>query len=268
MKTGNTLLKIWGLVSFLGLPFIALEAQELKPPPWAVGDWWILKSQVYDSGKIVPGAQPRWLPPQSWYFQVETQDSIENQSYFVVAIHPIEENPSPYWFRFWFREDDRYVGRYEMHHPNMASGKRTRNLSAPVIRKNFDPKSTWPFVTSKFPNLPLTLPVFAEIEESVTNVTQERSIRSGPSTYVTPEFEAFQKVSSSEMRTMAEKIPEDADVLSTRSMEGSLFITIQTTSSLVEEQYWNPQLPWCLFGQRIENSVITKRYWLVQTGKN
>jgi hypothetical protein len=71
------------------------------------------------------------------------------------------------------------------------------------------------------------------------------------------------------MHTVIEKIPEDVDVLGSRSITGNLFITIQTTTSaIVEEQYWNPQLPWCLFGQRIENSVITKRYWLVQTGKN
>ena len=81
---------VWMLVMICS-PLGWVNAQEFQPPAWSVGDWWIVKSQRYDSGETVDEErQPRWLPTQTWRFDVEKQETIANQLYFVVAIHPAE----------------------------------------------------------------------------------------------------------------------------------------------------------------------------------
>lgn len=244
-------------------------AQELHPPVWSVGDWWIVKSQVYDSGKIVAGSKPRWLPPQTWRFYVEKQDFIDSQPYFVVIIRPVEDNSYPYWFRYWFRVSDRYVGRYELYHPDTSSGTKTRDIGPAVVRKKFDPNRTVPFLTSKFPTVPITIPLFAVDRESTSAVVREKTIRSETSAYTNPEFEIIQEIQEVDTRTLSEKAnPDFLKTIGTISKDGNTFITIRTKSSLQEEQHWDPQLPWCVYGQRVENAVIFKRYWLVEVGKD
>ncbi len=261
---------VWHLlysVILLSIPGSSmLGAQELKPPAWSVGDWWILNSQVYDAGVIVPGAEPRWLPPQVWHFQVEGRELLENQTYFVVAIRPRDGNPSPYWFRFWFRESDRYVGRYELHHPEPPVGKRMRNLDAAAVRKNFDPNHSLPFLTSKLPALPLTFPVFADVRQIASRGVQERQARSVPAPFIGPEFELSQEIQSVDTTVFAEKVPGDVELPGMGPAEQTVLITIRTTTAVIEEQYWNPQQPWCVYGQRLENSIVTRRYWLVEAG--
>ena len=260
---------IWQLlciVVMLWIPAGMLGAQEFSPPNWSVGDWWILNSQVYDSGKIVPGAEPRWLPPQAWRFQVEGEEWREDQHYFIVAIRPGDGNPSPYWYRFWFRQSDRYVGRYELHHPESSGSKRTRVLDAASVGKNFDPAHSLPFLMSKLPALPLTLPVFAEVRQLTSRGVRGNSVRSAPAPYIGPEFELSQEIQTVDAGTFAAKTPDDVELLRTRPEKQHVLVTIRTPTAIREEQYWNPQYPWCLYGQRLENSVVTRRYWLVETG--
>ncbi len=257
------------IVFMLCYPAGFLGAQELKPPVWSVGDWWIVKSQVYDSGQMVRGGTPRWLPPQTWRFDVEKQDSIENQTYFVVAIRPGEDNPYPYWFRYWFRVSDRYVGRYEMYHPDNSSRTRAQKIGPSVVRKNFAPNRAAPFLTSKFPALPLTVPLFAGDAERATFAVKESSISSDTSAYTSPEFETIQEIQTIDARTFSEKVnPDFLGSIGNISKEGNKLITIQTKSSLQEVQNWDPQLPWCVYGKRVENSIMFKRYWLVEAGKD
>lgn len=256
------------IVVMLCIPAGMSGAQEFTPPTWSVGDWWIVNSQVYDAGKIVPGAEPRWLPPQVWHFQVEGQELLENQNYFLVAIRPGDGNPSPYWYRFWFRQSDRYVGRYELHHPESSGSKRTRNLDAPSVGKNFDPALRLPFLTSKLPALPLTLPVFAEVRQSTPRGVRGNSTRSIPAHYIGPEFELSQEIQPVDASTFTAKTPDDVELLSTSPENQHVLVTIRTSAAMLEEQYWNPQYPWCLYGQRLENSVVTRRYWLVETGSH
>lgn len=246
-----------------------LSAQELKPPVWSVGDWWIVKSQVYDSGKIVAGAKPGWLPTQTWRFYVEEQNSIDQQPYFVVAIRPVEDNPCPYWFRYWFRVSDRYVGRYELYHPDTFSKTTTRNMSPSVVRKNFAPDAAVPFLTSKFPALPVTVPLFAIDREKTSAVARGNTIRSDTSAYTSIEFETIQEIKEIDAKTVSEKTnPIFLGNIGNISTDGNTLITIRTKSSLKEEQYWNPQLPWCIYGERVENSIASRRYWLVEVGND
>ena len=256
------------IIFMLCCPSEFINAQELQPPAWSIGDWWIVKSQVYHSGEIVAGSQPGWLPPQTWRFYVEMQDSIAGQPYFVVAIRPGDDNPYPYRFRYWFRVSDRYVGRYELYHPEMSSGTKTRDIGPSVVRKNFDPQRADPFLTSKFPTVPITTPLFAVDRESMSAAAKERTIRSGTSAYTMPEFEIIQDVEDADARTLSEKAnPEFLQTIGPISEEGNRVITLRTTSSLQEEQHWNPQLPWCVYGQRVENAAVFIRYWLVEIGK-
>lgn len=257
------------IIFVLCCPTGFLHAQELQPPVWSVGDWWIVKSQVYHSGEIVAGTQPGWLPLQTWRFDVETQDSIDGQSYFVVAIHPGDDNSYPYWFRYWFRMSDRYVGRYELYHPEMSSVTKTREIGPSVVRKNFDPQRANPFLISKFPTVPITTPLFAVDGESTSAAGKDRTIRSGTAAYTRPEFEIIQDVKGVDVRTLSEKAnPEFLQNIGSISEEGNQVITLRTTSSLQEEQHWNSQLPWCVYGQRTENAVVFIRYWLVEVGKD
>ena len=258
---------VWCLFCMLCFSYGSFEAQELKPPIWSVGDWWIMKSQVYDLAKIVPEAKPRWLPTQAWRFHVEQQELIEDQLYFVVSVHPIEENACPYWFRYWFRAPDRYVGRYELHHPQTSS--RTQRFSDAVVRKNFDPTKFTPFLTTTFPTLPVAVPVFTEASEPASPASQEPSIRSEPATYASPEFEIAQEVQPVDASTVYKKAnPDLLGRIGNISGEGHTLITLRTTASFVEEQIWDPQLPWCVYGERMENSIVSKRYWLVEVGKD
>ncbi|GAK55056.1 hypothetical protein U27_01887 [Candidatus Vecturithrix granuli] len=259
---------LWFLC-ILGDPSGVLHAQEIEPPAWAVGDWWVVKTQRYDSGGIIrKDTPPRWLPPQAWRFDVEQQESIAGQPYFVVAVRPIEDNPCPYWFRYWFRQSDRYIARYELHQLKSSTAN-TRNLASSVVRKDFDPAGTTPFLTTTFPTLPLAVPVFAVESENSETFANEQSISSTAPAYASPEFEMLQEVQSIAVKSLTEKAhPDFLGLVGNIPQEGNVFITISTTIALQEKQHWNPQFPWCIYGESVENSEITRRYWLVKMGRN
>ena len=245
-----------------------VSAQEPQPPTWAVGDWWIVKSQRYDSGETVDEErQPRWLPTQTWRFDVEKQEAIANQSYFVVAIHPIEDNPCPYWFRYWFRSSDRYVGRYEVS-AAQSSITRTQSSASSVVRKQFDPGRTTPFLTTQFPMLPLTMPVFSTSGEPLSTSAENKTIPAQTPAYTGPEFEIVQEIQNVEVQSISAKVhPDFLGLVGNIPQSGNLYITIRTHTSIQEKQHWNPQFPWCMYGERIENATLTQRYWLVSYGR-
>lgn len=257
---------IW-LVVMGALVAEPLAAQELQPPAWAIGDWWVLNCQVYEAGAIVPGTAGRWLPPQAWRFEVEAQETRGDQSYFVVAIRPQGENPSPYWFRFWFRKSDRYVGRYELHHPQQPDSKHTRNLTAASIRQEFDPAYSVPFLTSKLPALPVTLPVFAEVRQPASRGVQARGARAAPSPYIGSEFELSQEIQAADAQTVNAKTSGDIELLGSGPADALMAVTIRTAAGMREEQYWSADFPWCLYGRRIEHGTETRRYWLIEIGR-
>jgi hypothetical protein len=246
-----------------------IPAQALEPPAWSVGDWWIVKNQVYDSGKVMSGgAQPGWRSAQTWRFDVEDQEFIESQPHFVVSIRPLDDNPSPYWFRCWFRASDRYVARYELHHSTSPAERNIRALSAPTVRKNFNPAHAAPFVTSTFPALPLAVPVFVDEAEWAPLSLQESTIRSQPSAHTSPEFETTQTIHTIGTRGLSEEETSGlSGMIRGLSAGQDTAITIRTTSSVVEVQYWDPQLPWCVYGKRIEQDSVSRRYWLVEVGR-
>lgn len=266
MKYHNCVLWLFVII-FAPLGWV--NAQELQAPDWSVGDWWVVKTQRYDSGDIIRrDTPPRWLPPQGWRFKVEQQESIASQPYFVVAVRPIEDNPCPYWFRYWFRQSDRYIARYELHQLKNSTAN-TRNLASSVVRKDFDPAKTIPFLTTTFPTLPLAVPVFVAESEPLETLANDQSIRSAAPVYASPEFKMLQEVQSIAVKSLTEKAhPDFLGLVGNIPQEGNVFVTISTTTALQEKQHWNPQFPWCIYGESVENSEITRRYWLVEMGHN
>lgn len=259
---------LWMLV-ILCPPSGWVNAQEVQPPAWSVGDWWIVKSQRYDLGEIVDEErQPRWLPLQTWRFEVENQETIADQGYFVVDIRPVEDNPCPYRFRYWFRRSDRYVGRYDMLPLKSASITRTQKSDSSVVRKRFDPNKTTPFLTTKFPMLPLTMPVFTTFGETFSPLAEDMTIRSQTSaSYTGPEFDIIQEVRNVDVQSLAEKAhPAFLGFIGNLPQSGNVYITLQASPSIQETQHWNPRFPWCMYGERLEHGTLIQRYWLITYG--
>lgn len=240
---------------FFGMA-IAQDITSMNPPQWSVGDWWIVESQVYDVGKVVAGSQPGWRPKRAWRFQVEKIDSIGDQPYFVVSVKPINENSSPYSFRFWFRVSDRYVGRQELIHPNPTVSK-PRVIGPPVVTTDFSATDAAPFLLTDFPTLPMTVPLFNVEKKSVSFTAGGRA------------FETFQELEKVDWLPVSEKA--DANLLKKMgagSMDQAMLVKINTTSGIGERQYWKNGMPWCIYGERFDKTYTSKRYWLVDMGKD
>lgn len=244
-------------------------AQELSPPVWSVGDWWIVEGQIYDLGKIVAGSQPGWRPKQAWRFEVEDRELVDGAPYFVVVIRPDEENPCPYWFRYWYRVSDRYVGQYELHHSD-DSGTKARDIGPAVVRKKFVPDEAIPYFTSTFPTLPVTAPLFTIHRHEFSSDGKANSISSDPTVHAKTEFTTIiQEIQDIDEQTVGEKL--DPNLLRRGgqiSPSGNKLITIRTASGLKEQQYWTGSLPWYVYSERVEDSLTTRRYFLVDVGKD
>jgi|WetSurMetagenome_2_1015567.scaffolds.fasta_scaffold06603_4 hypothetical protein len=230
---------------------VAQVVSTSAPPAWSVGDWWVVECQVYNTGKVVRGAKPGWTPRQGWRFEVEGSESIASQPYFVVSIRPEGGNRCPYWFRYWFRVSDRYVGRSELHHSEHAASK-PNALKPSVVRDDFTDTPPGPFLTDEFPSLPLSMPLFN---------ANCKPLAGGDKSEVSQAFEnlADSRVLEKADLRMASKLEAEAG-------RRNLLVRISTLK-ITERQYWNSGLPWCLYGERTENGHDFRRYWLVDVGR-
>jgi hypothetical protein len=218
-----------------------------------MGDWWVVECQVYDLKKVVSGPrQPDWSPRQAWRFQVDSTDTIEGEPYFVVSVRPIKDNSCPYRFRYWFRVSDRYVARHELHHP-VNTGTKTREIGPPVVTKDFSPAGSSPFFSGKFPTLPITVPLF--------NLNRESASFSASG----GKYETYLEVQGPTVEGKADSalLPR----IKTRLADKNRLVTISAGSNISEQQYWNPELPWSVYGERYHKTDISRRYWLVDMGK-
>jgi len=48
----------------------------------------------------------------------------------------------------------------------------------------------------------------------------------------------------------------------------SSLVEISQGAGVVESQYWNAGLPWCVYGEQSDNTFTSRRYWLVDMGSN
>jgi len=236
----------------------AQEVSPLVPPTWSVGDWWIVECQVYNLGNVVarPSTQG-WGPRQGWRFHVEGAEPIGDHPYFVLSIHPLQDNKCPYSFRYWFRSSDRYVGRYELVHPNTTSAKE-RVIGPPIVRKEFSSTGVTPFFPMSFPTLPMTVPLFGTERGQVSFGATHDGVETLQEIEELDTFDVSEKADASFLTRMGRGVLE----------KNTKLIRIRTTTHITEQQYWNTKLPWCVYGERFDNSFLSKRYWLTEVGKN
>ena len=117
--------------------------------------------------------------------------------------------------------------------------------------------------------LPLTMPVFSTSGETLSTSAENKTISALAPAYTGPEFEIMQEIQDLEVQSISEKVyPDFLGLIGNIPQSGNLYITIQTNTSIQEKQHWNPLFPWCMYGERIENSTLTQRYWLVTYGSN
>jgi hypothetical protein len=230
---------------------VAQDVSTSAPPAWSVGDWWVVECQVYNTGKVHRGAIPGWTPRQGWRFEVEGTESIAGQPYFVVSIRPNHGNRCPYWFRYWFRVSDRYVGRSELNHAEHAASKPS-SIWPSVVRQDFTDMSPGPFLADEFPSLPLSMPLFNARHKPLAGDDKSDVSQAFEDLAVS---EVLQKVDS----RMALKLEAQAG--------GRNKVVLFRTLEITERQYWNSEMPWCLYGERTENGHDVRRYWLVDVGR-
>jgi hypothetical protein len=253
-----------GFIRFLLFPFLIIftfcglagsqAIPSLSPPAWSVGDWWTVQCQVYDLGKIRKGAQPGWRPSQAWRFQVEKIEPLADQSYYVVSITPGQDNSCPYSFRYWFRVSDRFIGRQELIHPTPAHSK-PKIIGPPTVTRDFFTGPAAPFLTDEFPTLPLIMPLF--------NVTME-SMAFAPATG----GQRSQKVEEVALPALREKANPDLMAKSEKNLtQRNVLITLSKASKVSESQYWNTGLPFPVYGETFDQTYTSRRYWLVEVGK-
>jgi hypothetical protein len=260
-KGGGTMIKgPKGASFFLHLALVVLffngfaAAQEVStsaPPVWSIGEWWVVECQVYNTGKVRRGAIPGWTPRQGWRFEVEGSESIAGQPYFVVSIRPNSGNRCPYWFRYWFRASDRYVGRSELHHAEQAASKPGAKGPS-VIRQDFADMPPDPYLTDEFPSLPVSMPLFNSRHQLLAG--DEKSEVS----------QGFENLAVSEV---LEKVDSRMTVKLEAEAGARNLLAVLGTVKFTERQYWNSRLPWCLYGERTVNGQDFRRYWLVDVGR-
>jgi hypothetical protein len=234
----------------------AQQTPPLTAPYWSEGDWWVVDCQLYHTGKVTAGpAKPGWTARQAWKFRVESVESIADQPHYMVSIRPHLGNACPYWFRFWFRMSDRSVSRGELHHPEPSDSK-PLNIGPPVVVTDYSNSEPSPFLSSDFPALPMTVPLFGA------------SPRSQVFASVHGHAEIVQQVEEAGRSAVIQNAdPQLRSYLEASSKENSILVRISSDTSGVEKQYWHADLPWCTYGERIGPQQMQRRYWLVDMGK-
>jgi hypothetical protein len=249
-----------------GSPALADAVPSVRPT-WAIGDWWVVRSQVYDRGDKKAGAVPGWLAEETWLFSVLSTNSIDGEACYQVSIQPKDQNPCPYRFSCWFRMSDLLVLRRELLQPEAT--RTGRPFSTPVVQVNYSRDEEGPFVASDFPSLPLTMPHFAG---GMTNVYRAKAYpaprEAAPRAARSAAGSVTQAFHPNE--TMANESPVGSTGLMTAPAAGTpgksgVFVLSQSAERF-ERQSWNSSLPWHLYGERWEGGLLVRRSCLADHG--
>jgi len=232
----------------LGELAAALDA----PPAWSPGQWWVVESQTYNTGKIRLGDTPGWEPKVGWRFQVEGTEAPEGEPYYVVVVTPLEGNKCAYTFRYWFRVSDRFLGRREVRHP-ARDPEVQKDIGPPVVVRSFNNNPN-PLSNFEFPALPATIPVFSSRAHASSAGTMSRRTQ------------AATRISTADMKDKAD--PAFMAKVGARVAPDSSLFKINQGARVIESQYWNAGLPWCVYGEQSDETFTSRRYWLVDMGSN
>jgi hypothetical protein len=250
-RHGLFLLMIFCFLTAQGGVAAALDA----PPAWSPGQWWVVESQTYNTGKIRRGDTPGWEPKVRWRFQVEGTEDLGGEPYYVVAVTPLEGNKSAYTFKYWFRVSDRSMGRREVSHP-ARNPEVQKDIGPPVVARSFNNNPN-PLSNFEFPALPATIPVFSSQAQA--------SSADGPLT-MAQRTQAATKISAADLKGKAD--PDFMTKVGARVTSDSSLVKISQGAGVTESQYWNAGLPWCVYGEQSDKTYTSRRYWLVDMGSN
>lgn len=246
------------LIGVTAAPLAAADAPLLEPPSWSVGDWWKVDCQVNDASPMMPGLKPGWRPKQSWLFSVEKEEELNGQPHFVVTVKPIEDNSCPYSFRYFLRNPDLYVSRFDLIHPDSSRG---RQFKEKTVTKTFTGAPAAPYAAPSFPTLPMVVPIFGTLN------TESAGASAGHPAAFGTTSQTVEKISPAAIMNKAEAALVDS--VGEYRLEGeATLVRITRGTAATDSQYWSAKLPWCVYGEQQEGQDLTRRYWLTETGKN
>jgi hypothetical protein len=78
--------------------------------------------------------------------------------------------------------------------------------------------------------------------------------------------QAATKISTEEMKDKAD--PAFMAKVGARVTPDSSLVKISQGAAVIENQYWNAGLPWCVYGEQSNETFTSRRYWLVDMGSN
>jgi hypothetical protein len=236
-------------------------------PTWAVGDWWIVGSQIYDRGDKRAGAVPGWLAEETWEFSVLATNSVNGEVCYQVTIEPKDPNACPYRFCCWFRMSDLLVMRRELYQP--AATRTGRPFSVPVVQVNYSQDEAGPLMTSDFPSLPLTTPHFVG---GATNIYRARAYAARPGAapesarsaagLVTQVFHPGATIANGKV---SGSTPLMAVQAAGKQGKCGVFVLAQSADRY-ERQHWSAGLPWHLYGEKREDGLFVRKSWLMDCG--
>ncbi|MCI5146551.1 MAG: hypothetical protein D3923_13745 [Candidatus Electrothrix sp. AR3] len=251
MKKNILLFALLLFLSGLGISSAA------EAPQWSVGAWWVIETQAYNPGGIKAGDENiGWQEKQAWRFEVSATETLNEATYYVVLIEPVEGNSCPYIFRFWYRTTDLFVKRYDVLYPETTDGVLT--AATKTVTKELNGNTPAPFAIPYFPNLPANIsPLFfgSDTDPIAMSAASGNANQAGvPVQYSEP------IVSESAM-----PLPDQRIRSSLTAETPTQLINIQQ-GARVEKQYWNPQLPWSYYSESEGGSSLMRRSWLVDYG--
>ena len=147
------------------------------------------------------------------------------------------------------------MGRREVRHP-ARDPEVQKDIGPPVVARSFNNNPN-PLSNFEFPALPATIPVFSG---------RAHASSAGPPRTLSQRTQAATKISTAEMKGKAD--PDFMAKVGARVTPDSSLVKISQGTGVIESQYWNAGLPWCVYGEQSNETFTSRRYWLVDMGSN
>jgi hypothetical protein len=241
-------------------------------PKWEIGDWWIVESQYWaDLTGIIVGVKPYWTPIQTLKFQIDAVDSVDKVNYFILSIRDVNDTSSgknPDVYRFWLRTSDLFVRRFEI---DLApTDKRIYDKDPLSIRHDYSLNEHQSFNPDQFPALPLTIPLFNG-SDTLDPIKQRKQNKLIECKEYSPLGDFIQEVKSIQKNDILSivhlKLKNQLLKQSHQECNLVLFRDNPFYVKKKEKQYWISGMPWAVYGEATDDTIIDKKYWLVETGK-
>jgi hypothetical protein len=259
------------IVLFVGVTIFPVFSSFV--PKWEIGDWWIVESQCWDDPSgIIVGVKPYWTQIQSLKFQIDAVDSIDKEKYFILSIRDAKDTGVgriPEIYRLWLRAADIFVRRFEINYP--PTDKLIYIDKVPLsIHHDYSPNEHQSFNTDPFPALPLTIPLFNS-SDTIDPIKQRKQNNINDPKEYSPHEDFIQEVKSIQMNNVLSivhaKLKNQFLQKTQQDCKLVLFRDNPFYTKKKEKQYWTSGMPWAIYGEAMNDTIVEKKYWLVETGK-